>query len=134
MRFERIAWDDRILQSMEKSLNGDGDILKYQVLSGIARLWKVGGGDSLMITRGEIVAGERVFVVCCYEGKNITKAAPEIINLATSYNYGAIRYHTKHKGLVRLVANKYGFECIEKRLKEDVYYLRINKGNSYGRQ
>ena len=125
MRFDQVSWFDDLLVVMRRSLMGDGEILKRQVKNGIARLWKESNTETYMITRAERVDGVNVLVVCCYEGKNVTAAVINIIAMAKGMGCQAIRYHTKHRGLKRLVADKYGFECIEKRKTESVYLLNL---------
>ncbi len=112
MKIERKAWSEEAAQGLGETLRDCEDLLREQVEQGIAELWHV-GGHSWMITRTEHLPGRKPeLVVCCYKGQDLNTVTQLIMDAATKQGFGSIRYHTRRKGLNRLVADL-GFEYME---------------------
>lgn len=120
--FILYQWSDALFELMKKSLGEDGEILKSQCLAGRAQVVKIEGRgiDLWGIMRREKKTGYDELVICCIEGKGLRKAAPIIEQWAADNGHESIRFHTRRKGLERLLN---GFE-----MREVVYNKRLKDG------
>jgi len=110
--FERKPWSDDAEQGLGETLRDDVELLRDQVAQGVAELWRV-DGHSWMITRVEPIPNRRPeLVVCCYKGRDLNRVTQYLMKAAIKQGFGSIRYHTRRKGLNRLVADL-GFEFME---------------------
>ncbi len=112
MKIERKPWSEDAVRGLGETLNDCEDLLAEQVKRGVAELWLI-DGDSWMITRVEHFPGRKPeLVVCCYKGRNVKEVSRLILKSAIKQGMGSVRYHTKRKGLNRLV-QELGFEYME---------------------
>ncbi len=112
VKFERKAWSDEAEQGLGETLRDDMELLRDQVEQGTAELWRV-DNHSWMITRIEPIPGRKPeMVVCCYKGRDLNKVTQHLMQAALRQGFGSIRYHTRRKGLNRLVSDL-GFEFME---------------------
>jgi len=112
VNFVRQSWSDDAEQGLGETLRNDTELLRQQVDSGTAELWRV-NDHSWMITRVEPVPGRKPeLVVCCYKGRDLNTVTQHIMQAAIKNGFGSIRYHTRRKGLNRLVQDL-GFEFME---------------------
>lgn len=121
-------WLDNATAGLSHSLRGDLKLLKAQVNSGIAQLWEMysDNGKSWMISRVEVNNGQRELVICCYEGCDLKRIAPIIYASAERQGFDSIRFHTRRKGLNRLIV-ELGFTVDEKRPNETVYRKQLKQ-------
>ncbi len=112
MKIVKKQWSDEARQGLGETLDDCEDLLREQIEKGIAELWQV-DDSSWLITRVEKWPGRKPeLVVCCYKGENLNAVTQEIMKGAINSGMGSIRYHTKRKGLNRLVQDL-GFEFME---------------------
>jgi len=112
MNIVRKPWSEEAAQGLGETLRDCGDLLREQVENGIAELWLI-EDHSWMITRTEYFPSRKPeLVVCCYKGQDLNTVTKVILDTAIKNGFGSIRYHTRHKGLNRLVQDL-GFEFME---------------------
>lgn len=112
MQIEQKAWSEKAKQGLDETLHDCTDLLREQVDTGVAQLWHI-GDHSWMITRVERFPDRKPeLVVCCYKGRDLNTVTQIIMASAINQGFGSIRYHTRRKGLNRLVSNL-GFEYME---------------------
>lgn len=105
-------WTREAEQGLGETLRGDADLLRQQVNDGIAELWRI-ENHSWMITRVEDLPGRKPeLVVCCYKGKDLRTVGDLILTQANRQDFGSIRFHTRRKGLNRLL-HKFEFDYLE---------------------
>lgn len=88
---------------LNKSLNGDDEVLKQQCESGIAQCWRLQHGRAYMLSRAE----NSELVVCCFEGENLKNITDHIIKNAKASGFKSIRFHTKRPAIAKLINNKF---------------------------
>ena len=121
VKFERQQWSQEAAEGLGETLRDCEDLLREQVESGAAELWRV-EDHSWMITRTEYFPNRRPeLVVCCYKGEDLNRVTQAILENALKQGFGSIRYHTRRKGLNRLVQDL-GFEFME-----SIYHKQIEK-------
>ncbi len=120
MKIQKIThWTLQAEQGLGETLNDDAELLKQQVNSGIAELWCI-DNESWMITRVEDLPGRKPeLVVCCYKGKDLNQVGDLILAQSKKQDFGSIRFHTKRKGLNRLLS-KFNFQFLE-----SIYLLNL---------
>jgi len=112
VKFSREDWSQEAAQGLGETLRDCEDLLREQVEQGITQLWRI-ENHSWMITRTEHFPNRKPeLVVCCYKGQDLNNVTQEIMKSAINNGFGSIRYHTKRKGLNRLVQDL-GFEFME---------------------
>ena len=110
--FTKQTWSKEAEEGLAETLSDCTDLLREQVEQGIAELWRV-ENHSWMITRVENFPGRKPeLVVCCYKGEDLKNVTQAIMQAAIKNGIGSIRYHTRRKGLNRLVKDL-GFEFME---------------------
>jgi hypothetical protein len=98
-------WIDNATAGLTHSVGADLPLLKAQVNAGTAQLWEINThkGKSWMISRLEITGDQKELVVCCFEGCDLTRISSLIYQSAQQQGIDSIRFHTKRKGLNRLI-------------------------------
>lgn len=86
-----------------KAAGDDAPALKARVKSGGAEFFKL--GRCYFVTFEEHSDKGRELVVACCEGQGAKEATTVLYQLAKAKNYRSIRFHTKRKGLGRLVSH-----------------------------
>lgn len=100
-----------------------GDGLQYiadEIKNGLGQLWKITHDNlhvSWMATRLE---GDEL-VVTNYQGEDLAKMAVGIVNMTRKAGCKTIRFHTKHKGLARLIKQ----QGINPELVESIYRIKV---------
>lgn len=84
------------------------DALKKKV-----EAWEINDGAAYMITRIEVSGDTCEFVVCCFAGHGLLAAAPYIIDMARECRAQSIRFHTRRRGIGRMMS-AFGFAEREK--------------------
>ena len=77
--------------------------LADDIREGYAELFEIDGGDSVAVTRLETDIEE--LVVCAYQGRNAMEFARMICEIAKRNGAKTLRYHTRRKGMARLLAD-----------------------------
>jgi len=117
-------WSDALFDILKKSMGAEAELLKAQCINGRAQVIQVRDDvqkiDLWSIMRREKKAGFDELVICCIEGKGLRQAAPVIEQWAADNGHETIRFHTRRKGLERLLS---GFE-----VQEVVYNKRLSNG------
>ena len=105
-------WSHAADKGLSETLRDGGELLRQQVESGVAELWEI-DSHSWMITRAEAWPDHKPeLVICCYQGRDLTTIGKAIVASAKTQGFGSIRYHTRHKGLNRLL-KPFEFEFLE---------------------
>lgn len=114
----KCAWSDEAESALAISMMEDCQVLKRQVQVGVSELWRFKKGldiDLWMIVRREF----NELVICCVEGVGLMSLVKLIEDSAISSGCTSIRFHTKKKGIVRMM-DSVGFG-----LKEFVYHKEV---------
>lgn len=100
--FERVSWSREAEDSLAAALPliDDRFIIACQVLEGIARLWKVDGGKSWMVTRVESPGPELVIVA--YQGERCREVMAIVHAEATRQGIRNLRFHTQFPWLIEM--------------------------------
>ena len=82
----------------------DNDWLRLadDIREGYAELFEIDGGDSVAVTRFEVDIDE--LVVCAYVGREVMEFAEMICKIARKNGAKTLRYHTRRKGMARLLS------------------------------
>jgi len=127
MKIVREQWSTEAVHGLGETLRDCEDLLREQVESGAAELWRI-EDHSWMITRTEYFTKRKPeLVVCCYKGCDLNAVTQVILDTAIQQDFGSIRYHTRRKGLNRLVENL-GFEFMETIYHKQIEDLTSLKG------
>ena len=105
-------WSPEAEKGLHETLRDCGELLRQQVESGVAELWEI-DDHSWMITRVEHWPHQKPeLVICCYQGRDLHTVGKAIVASAKAQGFGSIRYHTRHKGLNRLLKD-FQFDYLE---------------------
>jgi len=77
--------------------------LADDIREGYAELFEIDGGDSVAVTRFETDIAE--LVVCAYVGREALEFAQMMCRIAKKNGAETLRYHTRRKGMGRLLAD-----------------------------
>lgn len=119
--YQHTTWTDEAEAGLCDSLHDDKAIIKDQIENGISQLWYIQNVDSWMVTRTETQGDKKVLAICCYQGQELHTIGKEIIKAATEQGFDGLRYHTRRKGLNRLL-HDFDFEH-----QESVYYKHLQE-------
>lgn len=103
--FQRVSWSREAEDNLAAALPliDDRFIIACQVLDGIARLWKIDGGRSWMVTRLENPGPELVIVA--YQGERCREVMRIVHAEATRQGFRNLRFHTQYPWLIELFAD-----------------------------
>lgn len=86
-----------------RAAGADFHALRERVKNGEAEFFKL--GRCHFVTCEEVSASGRELVVLCAEGKGVKQSASVLYDLARKGRFDSIRFHTKHKGISRLISH-----------------------------
>lgn len=95
---EKVKLSAEIEKTLKPAFLDDADFIKNQIISGAAELFKV--NSAFFVTRIE----DNELVIIALAGKDLATAAKLIFSAAKSIGCQSIRFHTKRKGLARLLS------------------------------
>lgn len=110
---EKIKLTADVEKVLEPAFCDDADFIKNQIISGAAELFKV--NSAFFVTRIE----EKELVIVALAGRDLTSAAKIIFEAAKSIGCQSIRFHTKRKGLARLLSD------LKPKYVETVYKIEV---------
>lgn len=109
---QHTQWSQQAEDGLSETLRDCKPLLIEQIESGTAQLWEI-DGHSWMITRVEHWPNQPPeLVICCYQGSDLNSVGEKIVASAKAQGFGSLRYHTRHKGLNRLL-KAFEFEFLE---------------------
>lgn len=111
-----IAWCSAVEPKLITSSRGDMEIIKRQVINGVAQLWHCLSEKNEMLVVTRIDPGPELVIVLG-EGSGLFEFAPHFLNFAQRNNL-KVRTHVQRRGLIKMWS-KLG-------LNVDEYVLRSN--------
>lgn len=99
-----IPWNATAENGLLISAGADMEIIKHQVLNGVAQLWEhsIDGAHGYIVTRLEIDGNGTELVIVLGEGSGLHKVIPIFKQVALDMGINSIRTHVKRKGLIRM--------------------------------
>lgn len=94
---KEISLTANIAKVLNPAFGDDAELIINQIKSGVAELFSV--GNAFFVTRLE----DDELVIVALAGENLPSAATEIFNAAQKVGCQSIRFHTKRKGLARML-------------------------------
>ncbi len=103
MEIEKLAeLPPDIEERLTPQLGNEWPRIADDLRCGRSELFSINGGESLAITRYETDLKE--LVLCAYQGKAVLDFARVMVEVAKKNGALSIRYHTRRKGMARLLA------------------------------
>ena len=115
-----FTWSAEAEAGLSIALDGCADQYRQEVNQGAAQLYRI-GGESWAVLRIEQQAGNRILVLCLYQGKNAVEYCRYLMKCAASQGVEYMRVHSKRRGIGRCLIDLLGFQIAEKRKDETVY-------------
>jgi hypothetical protein len=109
MVWQKVAWCGDVERCLCEAIGGDGEIIREQVDSGIAALWKI-KNHGYFVTRLEIVGEKKELVMVAWQGKNTEPLVKYLIDVCKKECIESIRFHSAlSEKLVARFVRRWGF-------------------------
>jgi len=114
----KLKWRE-IAPFLSRVLNDDAKAIEREVKTGIAEAWRI--DRCYFVTRVE----EKELVIVVAQGRDFTEGIKRFLNIARDGDLKSIRFHTKRKGLQKLVNKILEKENAKAELLEKVYRVTL---------
>jgi len=119
IKIEPVPWCDEAAVGLSRALGDDLRVMRDEVESNRAQLWKV-HGYGFLVTRIESDCNGKTLVLVAAEGRGIDAITPVLIDVAKANGIGFLRVHSARKGMGRIL-KKHGYRYLE-----TVYLLEVS--------
>ncbi len=110
---KKISLSADVAKVLNPAFVDDAELITSQIKSGAVDLLSV--GNAFFVTRLE----DKELVIVALAGENLAVAASEIFNAAQKVGCQSIRFHTKRKGLARML------KAFQPNYVETVYRIEV---------
>lgn len=110
IRLEPHDWNDEAGAELAPALGADIEIVREQVQTGDARLYRV-QGYGWIVLRVERAGTGPELVLVAGAGQGLRDVVPALVRLARDNGCNSVRAHVERPGMIRLMAGC-GFEAV----------------------
>lgn len=114
IKVEKIHNTAEAFPALVVAMDGYESHYKKRIENKTAELWRINDGESYAITAIEYdeTKNKFVFVICCYQGKNVDEFTKYMMGLAKAAECESMRCHVKRKGFLK-IAGRLGWQLNE---------------------
>ncbi len=98
-----VRWSKTAADVLEPALEGDGEILRSEVMRGVSKLAHWPETGMYCVIRWERAATGPELVLCAAAGRGLHRCLPDLLAYGRANGMKSWRAHTRHRGIVRML-------------------------------